>query len=92
MNSLIKMSIEHSIEERKRMIDKYRATGVLERSDAILKIMELRTKDSKVLDAEVADVISSGTPVPLDRAMDEQIVSQLRTQMEVLMAELRDGK
>ena len=91
MNSLIRMSIEHSIEERRRIIEKHRATGVLDRSDAISKIMELRYKDSKVLDAEMAEMVSSGKPIPLDRATDEQIINQLRTQVDALMAELWDG-
>ena len=88
MNSLIRMSIEHSIEERKSIIEKHRATGVLDRSDAISKIMELRYKDSKVLDAETAEMVSSGKLIPLDRATDEQIINQLRTQMDALMVEL----
>ena len=92
MNSLIKMSIEHSIEERKRIIDKYQLLGVLDRSEAISKIMGLRAKDSTVLNAEMVEVISSGKPIPLERATDEQIVDQLRLQMDILMAELGDGE
>ena len=91
LNSLKKMSIEHSIEERRSIIDKYLATGYLDRNEAIAKVMELRAEDSLVFETEMAGMVASDSVIPLARATDEQIVNQLRLQMDIMMLELGDG-
>ncbi len=91
MNSLQKISIEHSILERKSIIDNYYTTRVLDRKDAISKIMELRAENFVVLETELVGMAASGSSIPLERATDEQLVNQLSMQMDILIAELEEG-
>lgn len=80
-------SIRKDIQEREQMINEYQMTRRLDRDKAISKIMELRGKDAKV--AAVTDIKLAQFSVPFSQAPDENIVSELKMQMDILSAELR---
>ena len=61
-------------------------TRHLDRDKAISKIMELRGKDAKV--AAVTDIKLAQFSVPFSQAPDENIVAELKMQMDILSAEL----
>ncbi|MGN0576088.1 MAG: hypothetical protein ACI4J2_08660 [Ruminococcus sp.] len=79
-------SIRKDINERQQMIKEYINTRHLDRDKAIAKIMELRGKDVKV--AAVTDIKLAQFSVPFSQAPDENIVSELKMQMDILTAEL----
>ena len=79
-------SIRKDIQERQQMINNYMDTRHLDRDKAISKIMELRGKDVKV--AAVTDIKLAQFSVPFSQAPDENIVSELKMQMDILSAEL----
>ena len=67
-------------------INEYINTRHLDRYKAISKIMELRGKDAKV--AAVTDIKLAQFSVPFSQAPDENIVAELKMQMDILSAEL----
>ena len=67
-------------------LKEYINTRHLDRDKAIDKIMELRGKDVKV--AAVTDIKLAQFSVPFSQAPDENIVSELKMQMNILTAEL----
>ena len=79
-------SIRKDIQEREQMINDYQMTRRLDRDKAISKIMELRGKDAKV--AAVTDIKLAQFSVPFSQAPDENIVSELKMQMDILSSEL----
>lgn len=79
-------SIKKDIAERQEMINTYNNTRYLDRDKAISKIMELRGKDAKV--AAVTDIKLAQFSVPFSQAPDENIVAELKMQMDILSAEL----
>lgn len=79
-------SIRKDIQERQQMINEYQMTRRLDRDKAISKIMELRGKDVKV--AAVTDIKLAQFSVPFSQAPDENIVAELKMQMDILSAEL----
>lgn len=79
-------SIRKDIQERQQIINDYMITRHLDRDKAIFKIMELRGKDAKV--AAVTDIKLAQFSVPFSQASDENIVAELKMQMDILSAEL----
>lgn len=79
-------SIRKDIQERQQMINEYQMTRRLDRDKAISKIMELRRKDAKV--AAVTDIKLAQFSVSFSQAPDENIVAELKMQMNILSAEL----
>ena len=79
-------STRKEINERQQIINEYINTRHLDRYKAISKIMGLRGKDAKV-DA-VTDIKLAQFSVPFSQAPDENIVAELKMQMDILSAEL----
>lgn len=79
-------SIRNDIHERQQIINDYMNTRHLDREKAIFKIMELRGKNAKV--AAVTDIKLAQFSVPFSQAPDENIVAELKMQMDILSAEL----
>ena len=79
-------SIRKDIHDRQQIINEYINTRHLDRDKAISKIMELRRKDAKV--AAVTDIKLAQFSVPFSQAPDENIVAELKMQMDILSAEL----
>ncbi|MBP3857290.1 MAG: hypothetical protein IK990_16930 [Ruminiclostridium sp.] len=81
-------SIKKDISERQEMINDYLNTRRLDRDKAISKIQELRLTDKKV--ATVTAVKQLQFSVPFDQAPDENIVAELKMQVDILSAELAE--
>lgn len=79
-------SIRRDIKERQQMINKYLTTGYLDRDTAIIKIQKLRLTDENV--ATVTAVKLAQYSVPFSQVPNENIVSELKMQMDILSAEL----
>ncbi len=79
-------STRKEINERQQIINEYINTRHLDRYKAISKIMELRGKDAKV--AAVTNIKLAQFSVPFSQAPDENIVAELKMQMDILSAEL----
>lgn len=79
-------SIRKDIHDRQQIINEYINTRHLDRDKAISKIMELRRKDAKV--AAVTDIKLAQFSVSFSQAPDENIVAELKMQMNILSAEL----
>lgn len=91
MNDLIKKaydiaSIRKDIQERQQMINEFQMTRRLDRDKAISKIQELRITNENV--AAVTAVKLAQYSVPFSQVPDENIVAELKMQMEILSAEL----
>lgn len=74
------------IADRNFIINQYKLTGSIVRAEAIRKINELRISD-KVVATITATKLSSYS-VPFDCATDEQIIEELKMQVDILNAEL----
>lgn len=79
-------STRKEINERQQIINECINTRHLDRYKAISKIMELRGKDAKV--AAVTNIKLAQFSVPFSQAPDENIVAELKMQMDILSAEL----
>ena len=79
-------SIKKDISERQEMINDYLNTHRLDRDKAISKIQELRVTDKNV--AAVTAVKLAQYSVPFDQVPDENIVEELKMQVDILSAEL----
>lgn len=79
-------STRKEINERQQIINEYINTRHLDRYKAISKIMELRGKNAKV--AAVTNIKLAQFSVPFSQAPDENIVAELKMQMDILSAEL----
>lgn len=79
-------SIRKDIKERQQMINKYLTTGYLDRDTAIIKIQKLRLTDENV--ATVTSVKLAQYSVPFSKVPNENIVAELKMQVDVLSAEL----
>ena len=87
-NNIAKLLNDISI--RKQIIQNYQLTGWLDREDAIRKIMELRYSDRHV--AEVTFARLSTGSYPFSQATDQDIISELQTQIIILLNEMNDNK
>ena len=79
-------SIRKDIHERQQIINEYINTRHLDREKAISKIQELRITNENV--ASVTVVKLSLYSVPFSQVTDENIVAELKMQMDILSAEL----
>ncbi len=79
-------SIREDIDERIEMINTYLTTRHLDRDKAILKIKELRKTDENV--ATVTAVKLAQYSVPFSEVPNENIVAELKMQVDILTAEL----
>ena len=79
-------SIREDIHERQQLINDYMNTRHLDRDKAISKIKEMRGKDAKV--AAVTDIKLAQFSVPFSQSPDENIVAELKMQMDILEVEL----
>ena len=89
MNNRRIISIEHDIKERKDIVDRYYASGILDRQDAINKINNLRLTDEKV--AEITSAKLLAHRIPFRESTDEQIISELKMQIGILTEELAEA-
>lgn len=81
-----KASLSKGIAERDKIINVYRAYGILDQNDAIHKIQELRLSDKEVAEATAAQLAVSS--VPFSIATNDQLVSELIMQRDILQAKL----
>ena len=79
-------SIRKDIDERTEMINTYLTTGYLDRDTAIIKIQKLRLTDENV--ATVTYVKLAQYSVPFSEVPNENIVEELKMQVDILTAEL----
>lgn len=79
-------SIKKDIKERQQMINKYLTTGYLDRDTAIIKIQKLRLTDENV--ATVTSVKLAQYSVPFSEVPNENIVAELKMQVDILSVEL----
>jgi hypothetical protein len=79
-------SLTKDIEEREKIIRSYRKTGHLDRKDAIKKIQELRINDEDV--ATVTSVKLAVFSVPFNQSTNDQIVTELTMQRDILQTKL----
>lgn len=79
-------SIMKDIQERQKMVNEYQMTKRLDRDKAISKIQELRITNENV--AVVTAVKLAQYSVPFSQVTDENIVAELKLQMDILSAEL----
>lgn len=91
MNSTIRKandieSIRKDIYERQQIINDYQITRYLDRDKAISKIKELRATDENV--AAVTAVKLTQYSVPFSQVPDENIIAELKMQVDILSAEL----
>jgi len=79
-------SIRKDIKERQQMINKFLTTGYLDRDTAIIKIQKLRLTYENV--ATVTSVKLTQYSVPFSEVPNENIVKELKMQVDILTAEL----
>lgn len=91
MSNLNKKSFDNAsliknITERDNIIRNYQLYGLLDRDDAIKKIMELRRSDNDV--ATVTAINLSVSSIPFNQSTNDQIVGELAMQKDILEAKL----
>lgn len=79
-------SLIKDITERDNIIRNYQLYGLLDRDDAIKKIMELRRSDNDV--ATVPSINLSVSSIPFNQSTNDQIVGELAMQKDILEAKL----
>lgn len=79
-------SIRKDIQERQQMINEYQMARRLDRDKAISKIQELRITNENV--AVITAVKLAQYSVPFSQVTDENIIAELKMQMDILSAEL----
>ena len=79
-------SLIKDIKERDDIIRKYNLYGLLDRDDAIRKIMELRAKDKEVLQIAIENM--TGPITLLDQLTNDQLAKELSAQITILLIKL----
>ena len=79
-------SLIKDIAERDNIIRNYQLYDLLDRDDAIKKILELRTIDNDI--ATVTAVNLSVSSTPFSQSTNNQIVAELAMQRDILKAKL----
>ncbi len=79
-------SLIKDIKERNDIIRKYNLYGLLDRDDAIRKIMELRAKDKEVLQIAIENM--TGPITLLDQLTNDQLAKELSAQITILLIKL----
>lgn len=77
-------SIRKDIQERQQMINEYLMTRRLDRDKAISKIQDLRITNENV--AAVTAVKLAQYSVPFSQVTDENIIAELKMQMDILVS------
>lgn len=92
-NEYDKASIVKDIAEREAIIQRFYATGELDREDAIRKFLALQSKDSEAVAVMAVGRIKNGS-VDIRSADNNTIVNNLQFQVDFLKAKLliRMGK
>ena len=80
-------NLQNQIAERQAIINNYISFGVLDRSDVIGKIKDLRKTDTTV-DAVYKVQLASIPSIPLDKCTNNQLINELQAQISILQAEL----
>lgn len=80
-------SIQKGIEERETIIDRFNRLGILDRDDAIRKILELRYTDGEVLAITAGNMIAGGS-TSFSACPDSKLVGELQMQVDILKAKL----
>ena len=86
MKDTDKEKLIKDIADRNFIINQYRLKGNIDRAEAIRKINELRISDKAVATITATKLLSYS--VPIDCATDEQIIAELKMQVDILNAEL----
>ncbi len=81
-------SLRQDIIERQNIINRFQATGQLDRNDAISKILKLRGSDKEVLQVTTARLAVSSTP--FEQCSNEQLLNELYMQMAILEGKLAE--
>lgn len=79
-------SLIKDIAERDDIIRNYQLYGLLDRDNAIKKILELRISDNDV--ATVTSINLSVSSIPFNQSTNDQIVGELAMQKDILEAKL----
>ena len=79
--------LRNKIAERQAIINNYIDFGVLNRSDAIRKIKDLRKTDNTVGTVYMAQVAAAPS-ISLENCSNIQLVDELRAQIGILQSEL----
>ena len=77
-------SIRKDIQERQQMFNEYLMTRRLDRDKAISKIQDLRITNENV--AAVTAVKLAQYSVPFSQVTDENIIAELKMQMDILVS------
>ena len=80
-------NLQDQITERQNIINSYIGCGVLNRSDVICKIQDLRKTDTTV-DAVYKVQLATIPSIPLDKCTNNQLINELQTQINILQSEL----
>lgn len=81
-----KASLIKDINERDSIIFNYQRYGLLDRDDAIKKILELRISDEDIAAATAVNL--SASSIPFSQSTNNQIVGELAMQRDILQAKL----
>lgn len=79
--------LRNKIAERQAIINNYISFGVLDRSDVIGKIKDLRKTDTTV-GAVYVTQLAAAPSMPLDNCSDHQLINELQAQIDILQSEL----
>lgn len=79
-------SLIKDIAERDDIIRNYQLYGLLDRDNAIKKILELRISDNDV--TTITSVKLSVSSTPFNQSINDQIVAELAMQRDILRAKL----
>ena len=80
-------NLQNQIAERQAIINNYISFGVLDRSDVIGKIKDLRKTDTTV-GAVYVTQLAAAPLMPLDNCSDQQLINELQAQIDILQTEL----
>lgn len=84
-----RVQILKDIKKREELINRYRVTGFVDRSEVIDTILKLRLSDSEV--AQVTAVRLSVSSVPFEMASNKELIDELIMQKDVLEAKLLEA-
>lgn len=88
MKDTDKEKLIKDIADRNFIINQYRLKGNIDRAEAIRKINELRISDNVVATITATKLLSYS--VPFNCATDEQVIAELKMQVDILNAELSE--
>ena len=83
------LSIKKDIAEREKIVQQFRCTGVIDRNDAIDKLVKLQTKNGKLAVATMAKQNANGY-VDLYQTDNSTIIMNIQFQIDFLRVELAE--